>query len=230
MITNFKYAKLSLPAGFTVTAHSGCEGTPDNSMEFLKKCVEINAQVAEIDVTHRKDGTVVMIHKELAENNEGILFEDAIKYLSENTDTMKFNLDLKSFDEISKIVDIIEKYNIRERCFFTGVEESQTEIVKSQGRGVPYYLNVKFVPLKKHNKAGLYEAMKKVQRCGAIGINCNYAFASKEMVKLFRENGLLLSFWTANTKRVMKKLLVLSPDNITSRLPVTLRELIDSKN
>ena len=27
----------TLPDGFTVTAHSGSEGTPDNSVEFLKK-------------------------------------------------------------------------------------------------------------------------------------------------------------------------------------------------
>lgn len=229
MFTNFEKAKLTLPATFTVTAHSGSENTPDNSMEFLEKCVEINAQVAELDVTQRKDGTIVMIHKDLAENDEGVLFEDAIKYLSENTDTMKFNLDLKSFNEIGKAVDIIEKYGVRERCFFTGVREENVKAVKEQGRGVPYYLNVAFSPMKKHSEKTLREVMKKIQDAGAVGINCNYRFASKEMVKLFRENGLLLSFWTANTSKIMKKLLLLAPDNITSRFPLTVRELIKSK-
>jgi transcriptional regulator GlxA family with amidase domain len=31
----------TLPDGFTVTAHSGSEGTPDNSVEFLKKAIAL---------------------------------------------------------------------------------------------------------------------------------------------------------------------------------------------
>ena len=227
MFTSFKNTKIALPDDFTVTAHSGCEFTSDNSMEFIKKCVEINAQVAEMDITHRKNGDIVMLHKALAENDEGVLLEDAIKYLAENSNTIKCNLDLKAFDEIGKAVDIIDTYGMRDRCFFTGVEEAQVKAVKEQGKGIPYYLNVIFSPLKKHNKKYLCEIMKKIQDSEAIGINCHYSLASKEMVKLFRENGLLLSFWTANTARVMKKLLLLSPDNITTRFPLTVKDLIE---
>lgn len=229
MFTCFKNTKLALPKDFTVTAHSGCEFTADNSMEFVNKCVEINAQVAEMDITHRKNGAIVMIHKTLAENDEGVLFEDAIKFISENSDTIKCNLDLKSFDEIGKVVDIIDKYDMRDRCFFTGIAEEQVKAVKAQGKGVPYYLNVKFPPSKKHNEKYLCEIIKKIQDSGAIGINCHYSLASKEMVKLFRDNGLLLSFWTANTARVMKKLLLLSPDNITTRFPLKIKALIEKK-
>ena len=226
MILSFSNSSLSLPEGFTATAHSGCEGTKDNSFEFLKKCIQINAQVAEIDVTFRRDGTPVIIHKDLAENGEGILFDEAMKFLSENTDKMRFNLDLKAFSRIDAVIDIIEKYSLSKRCFFTGVELEQAKMLKNQRIKIPYYLNKSFSPLKKHSKRFLECLADEVKQCGAVGINCNYSFASKEMVEIFRENGLLTSFWTANSEKVMKRLLLLAPDNITTRYPVLLESLI----
>lgn len=219
--------KLKLPKGFTVTAHSGSEGTADNSMEFLEKCVEIGVSTLEIDVTHRRDGTPVIIHKSLANDDEGILFEEAIKFLAKSS-AAKINLDLKAFDEVGKAVDIIEKYNMRDRCFFTGVEESQVQAVRAQARGIEYYLNVKFSPLKKHSRKFLKQTAEKIKSCGAMGINCNFGLASKEMVEIMHGEGLLCSFWTANTEKLMKKMLLLSPDNITTRHPTTLERLAKS--
>ena len=226
MALGFSSSSLSLPEGFTVTAHSGCEGTADNSFEFLKKCIDIGASVAEIDVTFRRDGTPVIVHKEVAENDEGILFDEVMKILSENTDKMCFNLDLKAFSHIGAVIDIIEKYSLKERCFFTGVRPEQVEILKAQSKEIPYYLNKSFSPFKKHSKRFLKLLADEVKQSGAVGINLNYRFASREMVELFRKNGLLTSFWTANTEKAMKKLLYLAPDNITTRYPVLLESLI----
>ena len=33
--------EIRLPDGFTYTAHSGCEDTADNSMEFIEKALEL---------------------------------------------------------------------------------------------------------------------------------------------------------------------------------------------
>lgn len=209
----------------TVTAHSGCEGTADNSMEFLEKCIEINAEVAEIDVTFRRDGTPVIIHRDIAENEEGLLFCSVMKFLSENTENMRFNLDLKAISNIEAVTDAIEKYSLESRCFFTGVKPEQALLLKASGIKIPYYLNKTFSPLKKRSKSFLKKLADEVVQCGAIGINCNYRYASREMVSVFREKGLLTSFWTANTEKVMRKLLLLSPDNITTRYPVLLKRL-----
>lgn len=229
MIFGFKKAELKLPDGFTVTAHSGSEGTPDNSMEYLKKCVELDVKTAEIDVTFRKDGTPVIIHKQTAENDEGILFDEALKYISESSDHMNLNLDLKAFDKVDKVVDIIEKYALQNRCFFTGVGEEQAQSVKAQCRGIPYYLNASFSRRKKHSRAFISDIADIVNQNGAIGINCHYSLASKEMIKIFKEQGLLVSFWTANSESVMKRLLLLSPDNITTRFPVMLNKIIENR-
>ena len=36
--------------GIMITAHSGCDGTPDNSMEHILKAIELGADCIEIDV------------------------------------------------------------------------------------------------------------------------------------------------------------------------------------
>ena len=46
----------------TITAHSGAFGTPDNSLEYVKKVLEEHCEIFEIDVTFRPDGTPVVIH------------------------------------------------------------------------------------------------------------------------------------------------------------------------
>ncbi len=227
MFSNKKKHAPSLPQGFTVTAHSGCEGTADNSMEFLQKCVEINAQVAEMDVTFRRDGTPVILHKELAENDEGLPLCEALKYLSENTDNMLFNLDLKAFSNLNSVAEEAKKYSLESRCFFTGVKPEQAETLKLSGIKIPYYINKSFPVLKKHSKSFMLSLADFVNKSGAIGINCNYAYASREMTEAFREKGLLTSFWTANSEKTMKKLLRLSPDNITTRFPLLLKSLIE---
>lgn len=216
-----------LPEDFTVTAHSGCEGTPDNSMEYIRKGVEINAQILEVDVTFRADGTPVLIHKEQAEADEGLLFDEAVRYISENSDTVRLNLDLKSTANLPEVVRILDQYGMRERCFYTGVNADFVEAVRADGE-LPYYLNTTITRWKKHSPKELNAALERVKKSGAIGINCSLKYASKEMVELFRENGLLVSYWTANSKKEMIKLLNIAPDNITTRRPVFLNELIKS--
>jgi glycerophosphoryl diester phosphodiesterase len=220
-------APVPLPEDFTVTAHSGCEGTPDNSMEFVRKGLEINAQVLEVDVTFRADGTPVLIHKEQADADEGLLFDEVIKYISENSDTVRLNLDLKSTANLSGIVEILDRYGMRERCFYTGVNADFVEAVRADGE-LPYYLNTPITRWKKHSPKELNAALERVKKSGAIGINCSLKYASKEMVELFRENGLLVSYWTANSKKEMIKLLNIAPDNITTRRPVFLNEIKNS--
>ncbi len=216
-----------LPDGFTVTAHSGCEGTPENSMEFIRKGVEINAQILEVDVTFRADGTPVLIHKEQADADEGLLFDEAVRYISENSDTVRLNLDLKSTANLPEVVRILDRYGMRERCFYTGVNADFVEAVRADGE-LPYYLNTTITRWKKHSPKELNAALERVKKSGAIGINCSLKYASKEMVELFRENGLLVSYWTANSKKEMIKLLNIAPDNITTRRPVFLNEIKNS--
>lgn len=226
-VIHYNYSPLPLPEDFTITAHSGSEGTPDNSMEFIEKSLGFNVPVIEIDVTFRQDGTPVMLHKDAAGDGEGVLLEEAFKYISENSDSLRVNLDLKSTANLPEVVRIVDSYGMRERCFYTGVKENFLEAVRKDGE-LPYYLNTSISSWRKTSAKELERVMEKVRQSGAMGINCNLKYASKQMVELFRENGLLVSYWTANNKKAMIKLLYFAPDNITTRNPLQLNEIKDN--
>ena len=44
-----------------ITAHSGCEGTPDNSLEHIRTAIASGAECLEIDV-HEHNGTLYLTH------------------------------------------------------------------------------------------------------------------------------------------------------------------------
>ena len=72
----------------------------------------------------------------------------------------------------------------------------------------------------------LLSLVEKVKNAGAIGINFNHKSASKELVDVFHENGLLVSIWTVNNKLKMRRILTFAPDNITTRKPDKLSKFV----
>lgn len=220
------HSKPHLPADFLYTAHSGCENTADNSLEFLEKALALGVPALEVDVTVRNDGTPVLLHAESAGENEGLLLDDALRLIAEKSDSVQINLDLKAFSNLPKIAELIEKYNLASRCFFTGVEKAQSQTVKIDAPNVPYYLNMDLNKMRLEDEDYLRSAALEVQRSGAVGINCQYRNASKKLMQIFRAEGLKVSLWTADNPLVMRNLLLLGPDNITTRRPIQLASLL----
>ena len=64
--------EISFMDDFTITAHTGAFDTPDNTMESLEMAISHNMQVFEIDIRQRPDGTLVMAHDIVANNNDGV--------------------------------------------------------------------------------------------------------------------------------------------------------------
>ncbi len=217
------------PDGFIFTAHTGCEDTPDNSIQSLKKAIELGVPAAEVDVTFRKDGTPVLLHSECAGDGEGVSLSDAVKFVSENSDSLILNLDLKAYSDIPEIVRIVDEYGLHDRCLFTGVEADKTQQVKIDGGGIPYYLNAELQKTKIYSEIEIKSVLNEVKRSGAVGLNCNYIYASQKLTDIFHENGLKVSLWTADALPVMKYLLSLGPDNITTRRPSKLLPLVLKK-
>ena len=89
---------------------------------------------------------------------------------------------------------------------------------------------MKVSKLKNKNRNYLLSLVEKVKNAGAIGINFNYKSASKELVDVFHENGLLVSIWTVDNEDNMYKILSFGPDNITTRNPNKLSKIILEKN
>lgn len=213
-----------LPEGFTVTAHTGCEGTKDNTLESITAGAKAGADIVEIDLHFTKDGTPVLSHNKPEENATLPTFDSALEVLC-GLD-IKMNIDIKATDNIAEVYSLIKKHGALDKVFFTGVEEAKVPAIKTDAPGIPYFLNVDVDKKKNTDFTYLESLIEKVKECGAIGINMKFTNCSDELIRFFRSEGLLISLWTANKKKDMHRCIFLQPDNITTRKPSELRGLM----
>ena len=212
---------MGLPKDFTITAHTGCMKTQENSLESFKAGVENGANIVEFDLYFTKNGEPVLSHNEPVGGE--VSLDEAFKYLSAFKNT-GINVDVKTCDALHKVYPTAQKYGVEDRIFYTGVKDEFVEPVRQNSPEVKYYLNVSVK--KSKDREYLMSLVKKVKNAGAIGINFKYTGATKELVKVFHENGLLVSIWTVNSKFRMKKILSFLPDNITTRKPDKLSSIV----
>ncbi|MEI6579296.1 MAG: glycerophosphodiester phosphodiesterase [Eubacteriales bacterium] len=224
-----KLEGLKLPEGFTITSHAGAMSLPDNSLIALCEAIKVGADIVEMDVSIHPDGTPVIIHSETPKQNEGVLLDEAFAVVAES-DNVKINLDLKTFKNISPVQDLAVKHGLLKRVFFTGVEESSIEIVKTQCSLIPYFLNASTDSALKNNVEYAQELSDRLIQLGCVGLNCSFGGISKTLVDVLHKNSLLISVWTVNRKADMRRMLSISVDNITTRKPVKLKLMIESIN
>lgn len=212
-----------LPDNFTYTAHTGCVGTADNSLAAIEMGAKHGADIVEFDVYFTKNDEPVLSHDK-PKGNE-VTLDEALKKVSEY-ENLKANIDIKSYGSLEKIVECAEKYNLKDRIFFTGIFLKDTEAVKKACPDIDYYLNSDIEKKYKQTDEYIESLIKTVKDSGAVGINCHYKNVTEDMVNAFRENGLLVSVWTVNKEADMYKVLRMAPDNITTRHPDVLKDII----
>lgn len=224
--TVLKNRNVALPQNFTITAHTGCEGAEDNSLEAIRLGYEKGADIVEFDLNFNSDSLPVLAHDE---PTDGVVTLEEAFICLEKYPTLKVNVDVKNTKNLKAVTELAEKYSLLDRIFYTGIEEKDVEAVKNQTPDVMYYLNVDVDKTKKTDREYLNSLADKVESLGAVGINMNYGSCSKELVSVFRERGLLVSIWTVNNKLDMMRMLELCPDNITTRKPSDLKEILKNK-
>ncbi len=214
-----------IPEGFTVTAHTGCEGTQDNSLEAIEKGAA-TADIVEFDLNFTESGEPVLAHDKA--EADSITLEEAFNTVAKY-ENLRVNVDCKATDNLKIVPEIAEKCGILDRIFYTGIEEKDVEAVKMQTPDVEYYLNFDVNKSKKNDEEYISSLVQKVKDAGAKGLNINFGGASKKMVDIFHSEGLEVSVWTVNKEMQMHKVLALGCDNITTRQPAMLRDVIESK-
>lgn len=217
--------ELTFVDNFTITAHSGAYGTEMNTVESVKAAIDNGAQIVEVDIRQRPDGTVVMSHDLVVTNNDGNPFEDALALLKDSS--IMVNLDIKDTKALNNLHSLLVEYNVLDRAFLTGIETINVKAVKeSDCADMDYYLN--YIPSR--SKVFFDEYRQKLiellEETGAVGINCNYKYANSQLSTLLHKKGYKLSVWTVDTRRKAKKMLAINPDNITTKQPEMIEDVI----
>ncbi len=219
--------ELTFVDNFTITAHTGAYDTPMNSLESVQAAIDNHAQIIELDVRQRLDHTVVISHDLAVTNNDGVPIEDAFKLLSGKD--IKINLDIKETRVLNELNRLLVKYELRDRSFLTGIEMLNVKAVKeSDCSDMEYYLNYKPSRTKVFFEEYRVKIIELMEETGAIGINCNYKFAGSQLSELLHKKGYKLSVWTIDKERTAQKMLVIKPDNITTKNPEMINKVIEN--
>lgn len=211
--------------GFTITAHTGAYNTPDNSMESLEKAIEHGDASFEIDVRQRPNGTIVMSNDIINTNSDGTEITAAFQRAKE-TD-MHLNLNIKETRVLKNLHDLIVDYSLTDRVTLTGIEVFQANKVKENCPGVEYYVNYMPSRINIFTEDYQQKIIDMLEKTGAIGINCNYKYASRTLSNLLHKNGYKLSIWTVDRKYQIKRALVNTADNITTHNPQKVQHIIN---
>ena len=216
--------KLTFVDGFTICAHTGAFDTPDNSIESVEAAIKGGADVVEVDVRQRLDGTVVMGHDIITTNSAGVELDTAFAIIEKSD--IKVNLDIKEIKALENLYKLITAHGLEKRVFLTGVETFQVEDVKEHCPGIEYYVN--YIPsrIKIFSEDYQIKLLDMLEETGAVGINCNHSNASRTLSEVLHNHGYKLSVWTVDKEFQMKRALVVKPDNITTTKVDELKNLI----
>lgn len=212
-----------LPDGFTVTAHTGCMDTEQNTLESLQAALDSGAQTVEFDIRFLADGTPVLAHDAEEKSADSPKAIDALSMVAEYPG-ITINLDLKEYTPLERLLADVEVAGMMDRVFYTGVDAEHIDAVRAATPDIPCYLNVSMNPLRMRSTAYLEEIVQQCLDHGAIGVNCNYRYNSEKLVELCHAQGLLVSAWTVDNANQMDIQLDIAPDNITTRRPDILLE------
>lgn len=220
--------KLTFVENFTITAHTGAYGTEMNTLEAVQAAINNNAAVIELDIRQRPDGTVVMSHDIVVTNNDGSPLADALELIKDAGD-MRINFDIKETRTLNSLYELIVEYSLLDRSFLTGIEQINVKAVKeSNCASMEYYLNYKPSKYKIFSDDYRQKIIDVLEETGAVGINCNYKYAGSQLSNLLHKKGYKLSVWTVDSERTAKKMLVVKPDNITTKDPDMINSVIEN--
>lgn len=220
-----------------ITAHSGCDGTPDNSLEYIRHAVTLPIDALEIDVRKTPDGTLVLSHDEILPDGSNVLctLDEAFALIAP-TD-LAVNCDLKPAGLEKAVMDLAEKHGLLQRLIFSGtvstaIRQEQPEIFEK----VQIYINCEeLVPeietrLHAGQAPGDELLMQSLRICAERGfhvLNLYYKLCTPAVVKLAHELGVGLSAWTVNEEAAIKTMLPYGLHNMTSRKPGLVRQLAE---
>ncbi len=202
-----------------ITAHSGCDGTPDNSLDFVAHALTCGADAFEVDVRSRPDGSLYLSHDESGEDTVSL---DQVFSMMRGSD-MRINCDLKQPGIELAVLSLAQASGTADRLLFSGSVSMELMAREPEVRSRTL-LNVRpILPDLSQAEASLHADIDRLllacRQCGASIINVPYGMCTDPILDRLREAGIGVSAWTVNDEDVARRLLTHGIYNITSRRP-----------
>lgn len=204
-----------------ITAHSGADGTPDNSLEFVRYALETDADALEIDIRRRTDGVLVLAH-DCAEASSPTL-RDVFRMLSASDKMV--NCDLKEPGLERAVLQLAAETGVLGQLVFSGtVDPNKIDDAAFRRERVFWNIEEQLPGLYERCRADVaYLEIAAAQMCalcrhaGIRTINIAWQLASASVQRIAAQHGISLSVWTVNEPAVLRDLLGRGVRNVTTR-------------
>ena len=207
-----------------ITAHTGADKLPDNSLEFVRYAAASAADAFEIDIRKKPDGELVLAHD--LDGREVPTLREAFEIAKSNP-RIKINCDLKNGGLELDVLEIVREFGFEGRIIYSGsvgvdVLREHPEIQEA----VEIYLNLeayvkdlydKFRDISDFDVTAAEEIIDICKKYGIRVVNSNYKVLTERFIKTLRDNGIGVSAWTVNEYEDAARLISLEAENLTTR-------------
>ena len=193
-----------------ITAHSGADGTKENSLEFVAYAMQTGADALEVDVRMGENGILILSHDKTDE--DAVRLADVFRMMGKYPG-MRINCDLKECGlEVA----------VRQLALISGLKTEQI-LYSGSVRPVPVNIEEYLPDIYKEQKEDLlfeqaaYKISRACRKYGIHTVNVNEKIATEEFIRVTGENDIDLSVWTVNDEERFRELLGQGVKNITTR-------------
>ena len=205
-----------------ITAHSGCDGTKDNSLEFIIHALASEADCLEVDVRNDKDGCLFLSHD--GEAGEYVKLEEAFALLKEKPEK-KINCDLKVKGLEIPVYRLALQFHVEKQLIYSGdVDIAGLADSKKEFEEAELFLNIENLYPEVYREIGeeiwfqkLENAIREAGKLPVSSINAEYHILTDKVLNFLKENGLGCSAWTVNDGDAIRYFLTENIANITTR-------------
>lgn len=192
-----------------ITAHSGSDGTPDNSLACVRYALSTAADAFEVDVRRLSDGTLALGHD--AADHTAPTLREVLALAAECGMSGRLifsgSVDVNIFAAHPELHDCAEVY--------LNIEEYVPDL----------YLNYRNIPDFELTAA---EIITKICReHGIATVNMNQVLITRRFIETLKDSGIALSAWTVNEDLFLDWFLTQGVRNITTRRPALALRLRD---
>ncbi|MFI6493598.1 glycerophosphodiester phosphodiesterase [Streptomyces sp. NPDC050564] len=211
----------------TAVAHRGAPyRVRENTIDSLRSALRLGADVVEIDVRLTRDGVPVLLHdatlKRLWEQDRPLrsLSSDEVRGLTaggvptlvealKETEDSRILLDLPGEPDgraVRRIVDVIRECGAQERVYYCAGAPAMLAVRAADPAAEIALTWTSSAP----PRPALLEAVR------PRWLNYRFGLVDRELAARVHRDGYLLSVWTPDTRRSMRRLLDMGVDSITT--------------
>lgn len=198
-----------------ITAHSGCDGTQENSLEFLKYAMASGADCLEVDVRRDRVGNLFLSHDGAA--GDEVKLQEAFSLLKGLPDK-KINCDLKLKDLEISVYQLAREFKVERQLIYSG--EVSLQLLAEKEKRFPevlIYLNVENLLPEVYCKAVGKEILMLARNYPIACINMEYHLFTDEIVDVLAQINMGGSAWTVDEPEDLRRLMEKGIANITTR-------------